>query len=86
MIKPKSIKLLSVGLFTISLKAIQKTCFEITPLSNNSPTKDGYPSPIAAGFAVIPKMADIAPFVAAVPSYLLSPELWTLKKGKLIAQ
>ena len=46
---------------------------EIIPLKNNFFTNEGWPSPKAAGFAVIPNMADIAPFVAAVPGSLLSP-------------
>jgi hypothetical protein len=67
LIKPKSIKLLSEGLVIISLNAMQNIGLEITPLSNKYLTKEGCPSPKASGFADIPKMAEITPFVAAVP-------------------
>jgi len=46
---------------------------EIIPSKNKFLINEGYPSPKAAGFADIPKMADIAPFVAAVPGSLFSP-------------
>ena len=75
LIKPKSIKLLSAGLLTISRRAIQNIRAEITLASNKFLTKEGYPSPKAAGLADIPKIADIVLFLAAVPSYLLSPDV-----------
>ena len=70
LINPKSIKLLSAGCSTILRRAKQNTCAEITPLSNKYFTNEGYPSLIAAGFAVKPIFPDIA---QSAPQ--LSPEV-----------
>jgi hypothetical protein len=75
LIKPKSIKLLSAGFYMLFRKAMQNIFAEMTPLLNKYLTNEGCPSSKAPGFAVNPKMADKIPFVAAVPSSLLSPEV-----------